>query len=319
MKILITGSSGFIGFHLTKALLDQGHEVVGIDNHNDYYDISLKEHRNDMLKSANFKFYLQDINKISIPDTNFDLAINLAAQAGVRVSTDKEHLYRITNILGFQAFCNFCNSHQINKIIYASSSSVYCDYHTRLFSEEKTRLNPKSKYGISKLQNEVFATKFSKSMKISFIGLRFFSVYGPLGRPDMAYYLFTDAIKKKKTIFLNNGGRMSRDMTYIDDIVDGIKRAIRNILREDVFYQNEIFNLGNNYPVSTLNLLECLQKKLNKSTEIVDTISSNEANTTNADITKSRKILGYNPRIKFEDGINSFLDWHEEYERNKKT
>jgi UDP-glucuronate 4-epimerase len=316
MKILITGSSGFIGFHLTKALLDQGHEVVGIDNHNDYYDISLKEHRNDMLNSENFKFYLQDINEISIPDSKFDLAINLAAQAGVRVGSDKEYLYELSNTLGFQSFCNFCNFNQIKKVIYASSSSVYCDSHTKLFSEEKTRLNPKSKYGISKLQNEMFATDFSKSMKMSFIGLRFFSVYGPLGRPDMAYYLFTDAIKKKKTIHLNNRGRMSRDMTYIDDIVAGIQGAIRTISRKDAFFQNEIFNLGNNYPISTLNLLDYLQKRLNKSTEIVDTISTNEANTTHADITKSRKILRYSPRIKFKDGIDRFLDWHEKYENS---
>ncbi len=314
MKILVTGSSGFIGFHLVRKLLNAGHKVVGIDNHNDYYDISLKEYRRDKLKNKNFKFYLQDINNIKIKEPSFDLAINLAAQAGVRVKKDKEHLYTHSNIHGFKAFCSFCKLKNISKIIYASSSSVYSDSNSKKFSENRSELKPKSKYGISKLVNENYASKICNESDISIIGLRFFSVYGPYGRPDMAYFLFTEALKNSKIINLNNKGLMARDMTYIDDIINGVEASIKYLFREKKQIKNEIFNLGNNLPITTNNLLRTLSKKINKSYQIKNIHTKNEIQITHADITKAKNLLGYQPEINFNKGIDNFLKWHSEYE-----
>jgi len=313
MKILVTGSSGFIGYHLKKKMLENGHEVVGIDNHNDYYDVLLKEHRRINLMSDTFKFYHQDINDISIDENDIDLAINLAAQAGVRVKKEKEYLYEHSNINGFKSFCKFCQKKGIKKIIYASSSSVYSDSHTKKFIENETQLIPKSKYGASKLANELYAKLFTSKTNISMIGLRFFSVYGPMGRPDMAYYLFTEAIKNNDFIFLNNEGQMSRDMTYIDDIVQGIEGAIKLINQEKKQFKNEIFNLGNNQPISTKKLLETIESKLEKTTKIRGNRTNNEAIITHADITKAKNLLGYDPKTSFEDGIEKFLQWHKDY------
>ena len=314
MKILVTGSSGFIGYHLVKKLLNDGHEVVGVDNHNDYYDPSLKIYRRDKLLNKNFKFYLQDINDLKIDESDFELAIHLAAQAGVRVKKSKHYLYKHSNINGFQEFCKFCKNLKINKIIYASSSSVYSDNHTQKFIEGVTNLAPKSEYGLSKLANEQYASEFSEKTKISFIGLRFFSVYGPLGRPDMAYYLFTEALKNKKNIMLNNKGKMARDMTYIDDIVDGICSAMNYFCSSGVKIKNEIFNLGNNHPVSTRTLLDSIELKLGRKSIVRNTQTLNEAISTHADITKAKNLLGYEPKIKLSEGINKFLRWHRNYE-----
>ena len=312
MKILVTGSSGFIGYHLIKELLKNDHEVIGIDNHNDYYDIKLKELRKNLLLSRKFRFYQQDINHIKIKDDDIDLAINLAAQPGVRVKKEIEHLYQRTNVRGFQAFCNFCNNKKIKKIIYASSSSVYSDNHTKKFIEDTTMLNPKSLYGHSKVMNELFADKFCKKSSTSMIGLRFFSVYGPYGRPDMAYFLFASSIRDKKTVYLNNKGEMARDMTFIDDIVDGIKGAI-SYLNNNIHVKNEIFNLGNDHPIFAKDMLNSIEKILNKKSKIINLDINNEALITHADISKAKNLLGYSPKVKFKDGIKIFLDWHKNF------
>ena len=233
MKILVTGSSGFIGFHLVNNLLKSGHHVTGIDNHNDYYDPSLKEYRKSLLECDNFTFYQQDINNMSLDDSNFDLAINLAAQAGVRVKKTKQHLYKHSNTIGFESFCEFCVAKKIKKVLYASSSSVYADDDSGKFIEDSTNIKPKSLYGQSKLSNETYASKLVQKNDISVVGLRFFSVYGPLGRPDMAYYIFTKALKNDMSISLHNNGNMSRDMTYIDDIIQGINGAISYLLKSE--------------------------------------------------------------------------------------
>ena len=311
MKFLITGSSGFIGYHLTKRLLNDGHEVIGIDNNNDFYSPALKESRKKKLKAKNFKFYKCDINNIRIDDNDIDLAINLAAQPGVRIQESKEYLYDYSNVKGFESFCDFCNKNSISKIIYASSSSVYSDIGIGKFSESKTKLNPKSKYGQSKLLNEMHAEKITKNNNLSAIGLRFFSVYGPFGRPDMAYYSFTDSLKRGKRILLNNSGNMYRDMTYVDDIIDGICASIEYI--KD-FSGHEIFNLGNDKPIRTNFLLQTLEEKLNKKGKVKFVNTINEAKKTHADIEKAKNLLGYMPKVSFLEGIEYFLEWHDSYE-----
>ena len=317
MRVLVTGSSGFIGFHLTKQLLCKGYQVVGIDNHNNYYDSKLKEYRNSILKEFNkFKFICIDINKINDlldPDLKFDLAINLAAQPGVRIKKEKEHLYNETNVKGFENFCHFCKTRNIKSVIYASSSSVYSDKEGDKFSEDLTLLEPKSIYGLTKLQNELYAEAFSKQHEISMIGLRFFSVFGPMGRPDMAYYSFTDSIHNNSIIHLNNMGNMRRDMTYIDDIVDGIMSSIDLVIKEH--QNNEIFNLGNDNPIETLELLKTIEKKFNKKALIRNINTYTESIYTHSDNKKAKKILGYNPKITFENGIQNFLNWYLKYEK----
>ncbi len=314
MKILVTGSSGFIGFHLIKELLNAGHEVVGIDDHNDYYNPALKLKRLALLDSKNFTFHKMDINNICIDDESFDLAINLAAQAGVRISKEKEYLYESSNISGFKSFCDFCIKKNIKKILYASSSSVYSDISEDKFCEISTSLKPKSKYGESKLLNEIYASKLIKSYDVSMIGLRFFSVYGPFGRPDMAYYAFSKAIKEKEIINLNNNGNMYRDMTYIDDIVEGILGAINFVFKADSKNKNEIFNLGNDAPIKISYLLRKIEKILGKKALIQQSTTENESIKTHADITKAKNLLGYEPKVNFDEGIERFLDWHKQYE-----
>tara|TARA_B100000963_G_scaffold361991_1_gene401727 strand:- start:905 stop:1861 length:957 start_codon:yes stop_codon:yes gene_type:complete len=317
MRVLVTGSSGFIGFHLSKKLLSKGHQVVGVDNHNSHYDEKLKEYRNSILSEfSNFKFKSGDINKINDfldPDLKFDLAVNLAAQAGVRVKKEKEHLYNETNVKGFENFCIFCKNRNIKSVIYASSSSVYSDKGGGKFSEDLTPLEPKSIYGLTKLQNELFAQSFSKKYQISMIGLRFFSVFGPMGRPDMAYYAFAESLLNNSVIYLNNKGKMRRDMTYIDDIVDGIMSSINLVMREH--QNNEIFNLGNDKPIETLAMLETIEKKINKKASIKNVKTDNESIYTHSDNKKAEIILGYNPKITFDNGIENFLNWYLKYEK----
>lgn len=315
MKILVTGSSGFIGYHLCKRLTDCGHTVVGVDDHNDYYDVNLKKARNNNLKNKNFRFINEDINSLKIDGLSFDILINLAAQAGVRVNPDREYLYHHTNTKGFKNLCDLCLENKINKVIYASSSSVYSAKKDMKFKEDQTDIEPLSSYGKSKAKNEEYASIFSKKNNMEFIGLRFFSVYGPYGRPDMAYYKFTESIKKYKTVILNNNGNMRRDMTYIDDIIDGIVKAIDYIFIEDLKGKNEIFNLGNDMPIKTKYLLDFLQNKLKIKARITNKETINEVNFTHANIEKSKKLLGYNPKTNFSAGMMKFLDWYKKYEK----
>ena len=312
MRILITGTAGFIGFHLTKKLLEMGHDVTGLDNINDYYSTSLKLHRLSILQTHRFNFHKTDINNIDSVKPKFDLAINLAAQAGVRVNKDKEPYFQTTNVNGFKKFMKYCSDNSINKIIYASSSSVYDDSSNVEFTENDTDLKPKSIYGKTKLFNETYADKFK--MDLDCLGLRFFSVYGPLGRPDMAYYSFTESLKKAEEIKLNNAGSMKRDMTYIDDAVNGIICSI-NFLMNSKGVKNEIFNIGNGFPIATNELLREIERNLNLKAKIKAVKVNNESKYTHANLKKSRKILGYNPIVSFEVGIKRFLDWHKSFEK----
>ena len=318
MNILVTGSSGFIGFHLTKELLKNGHNVIGVDDHNDYYDTNLKEDRLKGLNHENFRFIKSNINNLSPKalGKNVDLIINLAAQAGVRCKDESKYLYKETNEEGFKHICWICKEKKIPKLIYASSSSVYSDQGCEEFSEENTNLVPKSIYGKSKLNNEKYAESFSLDNKISMIGLRFFSVYGPFGRPDMAYYHFTHLLNNDKKITLFNEGMMSRDMTFIDDLISGILGALTRINSKE-FCHNEIFNLGNNSPVKTKDLLDKIESILKKKSHIEHKLSTNESKFTNANIEKARKMLNYDPNTTLDIGLRKFIDWYLKYEQKK--
>tara|TARA_B100000427_G_scaffold306169_1_gene292702 strand:+ start:376 stop:1314 length:939 start_codon:yes stop_codon:yes gene_type:complete len=312
MRILITGVAGFIGFHLAKKLIEEGHNIVGIDNINDYYSRSLKRRRLSILQSENFDFTELDINQIDSLNRDFDLIINLAAQAGVRLPEEKKFNYQHSNINGFKKVIDYCLDHSIKKLIYASSSSVYDDSSSQAFSEYETDLKPKSLYGETKLFNENYVKKLNS--EINCIGLRFFSVYGPYGRPDMAYFSFTDSLKKGLPIKLHNKGSMARDMTFIDDAIDGIIKSIDFLMNSDREVNNELFNIGNDSPILTSKILRTLEKNLNIEAQTVNIEVSNESIYTHANLDKSKTMLGYNPKISFKDGIREFLDWHKTYD-----
>ena len=312
MRILITGVAGFIGFHLAKKLIEQGHEIVGIDNINDYYDTALKKRRLSILESDNFEFNELDINQVSTLNTSFDLVINFAAQAGVRVPEEKKANYQHSNVNGFKKVVDYCIEHSIEKLIYASSSSVYDDSSSQSFSENNTDLKPKSLYGETKLFNEEYIEKLNS--RINCVGLRFFSVYGPFGRPDMAYFSFTESLKKGLPIRLHNNGSMARDMTFIDDAIDGIIKSIDFLMNSDKEIGNELFNIGNNSPILTSDLLKILESNLKLKAQVENIMVSDESLYTHANLDKSKSMLGYNPKISLEEGIKEFLNWHKTYE-----
>ncbi len=312
MKILITGAAGFIGFHLAKALCKKNYHIVGIDNLDDYYDQSLKKHRLSILnKYKNFSFFKSDLKELAALNENFDLAINLAAQAGVRLPESMHYKYEISNIEGFNFFLDFCEKREINKIIYASSSSVYGNHPIKPFVETLNLLEPVNRYAASKMANEVAANVYQQKHNINLIGLRFFTVYGPSGRPDMAYFNFAQKILNNEEIKLFDNGKLQRDMTYIDDIIDGIIGAIEYSSRNEVDFQ--IFNLGNEKPIQTTYLLSLIEKKLNKSTLIKNINRSKEVRITYADCAKALKVFGYSPKVEIEDGISEFLRWYTRY------
>lgn len=317
MKVIVTGVAGFIGFHLSLKLLSLGFTVKGYDNLSSFYDINLKKERLKILEKKGLNFSTLDINTLENQESSADLFINLAAQPGVRVPIDHHYRYIDSNISGFNSAIYFCKKNKINRLIYASSSSVYDDESQVPFHEHKTKLKPRSFYGVTKLYNEKKAEIESFKTNLKAIGLRFFTVYGPHGRPDMAYYLFSSSILAGKEIFLNNEGEMARDMTYIDDIVEGIIGSIDRIMNNNTSNSHEIFNLGNNTPIKTIHMLNELQKKLKKDAKISFTTSSNESKITHADLTLAKEKLGYNPKIIFEDGIEEFLNWFNKNERNK--
>ncbi len=312
---LVTGTCGFIGFHLTKALLKKGFVVIGLDNLNDYYDIRLKKNRLKILQeNENFYFILEDLvnlNKLNNLKYNIDYAINLAAQAGVRLPKNQNYKYEHSNIIGFSSFLKFCRENDVQKILYASSSSVYSGINKTPYIESDVLKKPTSRYAETKIMNEREAENFAEKYKITAIGLRFFTVYGPWGRPDMAYFKFTKNILDKKEVILFNNGVLSRDMTYIDDIVSGILSAIDYI--DDNEKNHEIFNLGNSSPVTTRNLLNLIQNKFKINSKIKHINNSKEVKITLADCSKSKLLLNYKPEIAVETGMEAFFDWFKSY------
>jgi UDP-glucuronate 4-epimerase len=313
-KFLITGGCGFIGFHLSKKLLDQGNTILCLDNLNEYYDIKLKLARLKILKKyKNFKF-----KKIDVKDYesffnltrkfNPDKIIHLAAQAGVRYSIENPREYLDSNIIGFFNVIEICKN--FNKpLIYASSSSVYGDKKEKKFKEDLRTDHPVSFYAATKKSNEILAYSYSKIYDLPITGLRFFTVYGPMGRPDMALFKFTKNILEDKEIEVYNNGEMYRDFTYIDDIVDGLIGAIN--------YKNNshiIFNLGRGKSEKITNFIKIIEKNCNKKARLkLHPIQKGDVHKTSCDISFSRKKIKFNPKINLDEGIAKFVDWFKKF------
>jgi len=309
-RILVTGSAGFIGFHLSKSLLDDGFKILGIDNLNNYYDPTLKQARLDQLTPyENFTFSKLDIADLESLEKAFksfqpDKVVNLAAQAGVRYSLENPHAYIESNIVGFMNILECCRYNDVKGLIYASSSSVYGGNKNIPFSEKDRVNNPISIYAASKKSNELMAHTYSHLYGLHTTGLRFFTVYGPWGRPDMAMYIFADKISKGEPIPVFNHGKMQRDFTYIDDVIQGTRAAIEKN------YNCEIFNLGNNHSEDLMNMISIIENCLDKNAKIeFHGMQPGDVQKTFADIERASELLGYEPTISIQDGIPKFIEW----------
>ena len=313
-KILVTGSSGFIGMHLCQDLLNDGYIVEGIDNMNDYYDSSLKEARLNLLSEyTNFTFNKIDISNQKDVERVFnkfkpEKVVNLAAQAGVRYSIENPHVYIQSNIVGFMNIVEACRKNNIRGLIYASSSSVYGENKKTPFSVDDRVDKPISVYAATKKSNELVAYTYSHLYDLNTTGLRFFTVYGPWGRPDMAMYIFSDKIRNGEKIPVFNHGKMQRDFTYIDDIVSGIRASIEKN------YSCEIFNLGNNRCEDLMDIVSHIEIALDKNAEIkfMD-MQPGDVQKTFADINHAKNKLNYEPKISIHEGIPKFIKWYKSY------
>ncbi len=313
-RILVTGCAGFIGMHLCKSLLDDGYKVLGIDNLNEYYDPRLKKDRLKILENYNLFSFLKidifNLNELSnvFRDFNPSKVVNLAAQPGVRYSILNPHAYIDTNIAGFMNVLECCRKNNVSGLIYASSSSVYGGNEKNPFSESDNVDNPISIYAATKKANELMANTYNKLYDLKSTGLRFFTVYGPWGRPDMAYFTFTKKILNNELIEIYDNGKVERDFTYIDDIIKGVRSSIENN------FQSEIFNLGNSKRKKVIDLIKIIEQRLGKEAKTkLMPIQPGDVKITNANIKKSNKMLGFSPKVNIEEGINRFIDWYLKY------
>ena len=315
MNFLISGSAGFIGFHLSEFLLKKKHNVYGVDDLNNYYDVKLKKSRLDILKKyKNFIFFKRKIEDIKIvkffKKKKVDIIINLAAQAGVRHSLENPYVYINSNILGQVNMLELAKELKIKKYIYASSSSVYGGNKSLPFSVKDRVDNPISLYAASKKSTELIAEYYSHLYKISSIGLRFFTVYGPWGRPDMATFIFTKNILNGKPINIFNYGKMKRDFTYVDDIISGIYGAINFKMKK----LHKIYNLGNSKSESLLEFIKIIEKNLNKKAKKnYLPLQPGDVPATFADISESTRDLKFLPKIEIKHGIPRFIEWFKKY------
>lgn len=336
MKILVTGAAGFIGAKLSHCLAERGDEVIGLDNLNDYYDVRLKyarlaengivadgEFSADIVYTSRLLSNLRFI-RLSIDDKSsldhlfeiekFDKVVNLAAQAGVRYSIDNPYSYMQSNLLGFLNILEGCRHYGVKHLIFASSSSVYGMNEKVPFREEDMVDTPVSLYGASKKSNELMAHSYSKLYGFAVTGLRFFTVYGPWGRPDMAPFLFADAIRDGKPIKVYNNGDMSRDFTYIDDIVEGAIKIVDSTLKAENcpnLVKYRLYNIGCGHPVKLLDFIRELEAAMGKSTEkIFLPMQPGDVYQTYADTTRLETEIGYHPHWSLLEGINQFIEWY---------
>lgn len=332
MKILVTGAAGFIGFHLSSRLLNEGHEVSGIDNLNDYYDVTLKKSRLAILtENNNFSFFeydLSDREKVtSLFQTNqFDYVVNLAAQAGVRYSIENPASYIDSNLVGFGNILEGCRHSNVKHLVYASSSSVYGLNTNMPFSVRHNVDHPISLYAASKKANELMAHTYSYLYNLPTTGLRFFTVYGPWGRPDMALFLFTRAILNDEPIKVFNNGKMQRDFTYIEDIVEGVVRVMNNVPEADAKWVSDnpnpssscvpykLYNIGNNQPVELMAFVEAIEEALGKKAvkEFLP-LQAGDVPATYADVNDLIADTGFKPATSITHGINEFINWYRNY------
>ena len=334
-KILVTGAAGFIGYHLCEALIKQGHRVIGLDNINDYYDVNLKYARlselgiqkeaatvfaeisKSTLHGPNMQFIRLNLeDRGALPKLfktfNFDMVCNLAAQAGVRYSIENPEAYIDSNINGFLNILECCRHHNIKRLVYASSSSVYGNSDDTPFKETANVDTPISLYAATKKSNELMAHTYSHLYNIEIIGLRFFTVYGPWGRPDMAMFLFTDAIINNKPIKVFNNGNLSRDFTYIDDIVDGVVNTLLKDSKNDSLYK--LYNIGNGRPVQLLDFIASLEKVLDISaTKKMLPMQAGDVHQTFANTTSLARDYNYKPQIRVDKGIKAFVLWYKSF------
>jgi UDP-glucuronate 4-epimerase len=327
MKILVTGAAGFIGYHLAKNLIKNNFNVVGIDNLNSYYDINLKNKRLDNLKKLNLNFHEIDIcNKEVLEElflkNNFDVVIHLAAQAGVRYSIENPQEYLQSNINGFFNVLELSRHNKIKHLIFASSSSIYGENKNTTFDENQVSDTPKNLYAASKKSNELMSYSYSSLFKLPCTGLRFFTVYGPWGRPDMAYFKFVKNIYDGKPIEIFGQGKMYRDFTYIDDIIDGILKILKNgypIKNYKVFPNFhktpwEVYNLGNNKSVSLekfIDTIELLTGK--KAKKIYLDFQPGDMKYTLANISRAQNNFNYNPQTSITEGLLKFVEWYKNF------
>ena len=332
MKILVTGAAGFIGFHVSQVLCGRGDEVVGIDNLNDYYAVSLKEARLAQLEPLeNFRFIKLDLADRSGMEQlfaveKFDRVVHLGAQAGVRYSIENPHAYADSNLIGFLNILEGCRHHNVEHLVYASSSSVYGANETIPFSEENNVDHPVSLYAATKKANEAMAHSYSQLYSLPTTGLRFFTVYGPWGRPDMSPILFADAINQGKPLKVFNYGKHRRDFTYIDDIVEGVVRTLDRIAQPDPDWSGlkpnpssskapwRVYNIGNSQPVELLYYIECLEQAFGKTTEkTLLPLQPGDVEHTYADVTALMRDTGYEPNTPIEEGVAKFAEWYRGY------
>jgi len=330
--ILVTGAAGFIGFHLSRRLLAAGHSVVGLDNLNDYYDVRLKEARLARLTPhPNFRFVRQGLEEREklhalFSAENFATVVNLAAQAGVRYSLTNPYAYIDSNIVGFVNLLEGCRHYGVRHLVYASSSSVYGANTAMPFSVHHNVDHPVSLYAATKKANELMAHTYSSLYGIPATGLRFFTVYGPWGRPDMALFLFTRAILEGRPIDVFNYGRMQRDFTYVDDIVEGVVRVMDRIPEGNPAWSGahpdpgtsyapyRIYNIGNNNPVELLSFIEVLEDCLGKKAEKnFLPLQAGDVPATYADVDDLMRDVGFQPSTPIEEGIRRFVAWYREY------
>lgn len=325
---LVTGAAGFIGFYLSKKLLDQGCRVIAIDNINDYYDINLKYARLEKLEPyEKFTFIKGDISDKAMIMNTFEehkpnVVVNLAAQAGVRYSIENPDVYIGSNIIGFFNILETCRHNPVDHLVYASSSSVYGSNKKVPFEETDFVDHPVSLYAATKKSNELMAHTYSHLYKIPATGLRFFTVYGPMGRPDMAYFGFTDRYFKGEPIKIFNNGDFEhdlyRDFTYVDDIVEGIERLLNNPSAEEV--PHKVFNIGNNNPEKLMVFITTLEKCLGRALrrevvfeKIFEPLKAGDVPATYASTDKLQETVGFKPSTSIEDGLQKFADWYVEY------
>ncbi len=332
MKILVTGAAGFIGMATAQRLLARGDEVIGLDNLNDYYDVSLKDSRLHLLmQNRGFRFLKMDVvDRIGMADLffqeKFDRVIHLAAQAGVRYSLKNPHAYIDSNIVGFVNILEGCRHTQVQHLVYASSSSVYGGNTKMPFSEHDSVDHPVSLYAATKKANELMAHTYSHLYGLPTTGLRFFTVYGPWGRPDMALFLFTKAILSGHPIDVFNGGCMQRDFTYVDDIVEGVVRVLDCTAETNPAFDSaqadsatsnvpyRVFNIGNNNPVPLLDFIACIEDALARKAVLnLLPLQDGDVPRTYANTDALNDWVGFVPRTRIDHGVNRFVAWYRDY------